>query len=116
MKILVLTKRTLIIVAVVLLLIITVIILLFELLPPNAVRAAAQAWRVRGGNDESGGTGRQNASLPSDSVERKGPYKKIALTGVDAAWEADTNGFTFGTLDNIYIRATFFPLRLSLGR
>ena len=81
MKILVLTKRTLIIVAVVLLLIITVIILLLSF-APNA--AAANSFRNVEEYELEVLAGKKR-ELPIYSVERSD--KKIALT-VDAAWEA----------------------------
>ena len=101
MKILVLTKRTLIIVAVVLLLLITVIILLLSF-APNA--AAANSFRNVEEYELEVLAGKKR-ELPIYSVERSD--KKIALT-VDAAWEADKTDFILDTLDKYNIHATFF--------
>ena len=92
MKILVLTKRTLIIAAVVLLLLITVIILLLSF-APNA--AAANSFRNVEEYELEVLAGKKR-ELPIYSVERSD--KKIALT-VDAAWEADKTDFILDTLD-----------------
>lgn len=80
MKILVLTKRTLIIAAVVLLLLITAIILLLSF-APNA--AAANSFRNVEEYELEVLAGKKR-ELPIYSVERSD--KKIALT-VDAAWK-----------------------------
>ena len=101
MKILVLTKRTLIIVAVVLLLLITVIILILSF-APNA--AAANSFRNVEEYELEVLAGKKR-ELPIYSVERSD--KKIALT-VDAAWEADKTDFILDTLDKYNIHATFF--------
>ncbi len=101
MKILVITKRTLITAAVILALIAAAVIVYLSFSPDAA--AAGSLRRVEEYELEVL-AGRKH-ELPIYSVERSD--KKIALT-IDAAWEADKTDFILDTLDKYGIHATFF--------
>jgi len=100
-RILVITKRTLIIAAIALLVIIAAVILLLSFAPDAA--AAGSAATVEQYELEVL-AGRQR-ELPIYSVDRDD--KKIALT-IDAAWEDDKTPFILETLDKYGVKATFF--------
>lgn len=100
LRILVISKRTLIIAAIVLFAVITCILLLLSFAPDAA---AANAHAVE--EYELEVLAGQKKELPIYSVDRSD--KKIALT-IDAAWDDDKTPFILDTLKQYNIKATFF--------
>ena len=100
MRILVISKRTLIIAAVILLAVVVGIILLLSFAPDAA---AANTHTVE--QYELEVLAGQKKELPIYSVDRND--KKIALT-IDAAWEDDKTPFILETLEKYNVKATFF--------
>ena len=100
MRILVISKRTLIIAVTVLAAIVAAIILLLSF-APDAAAASAPAVEQYELEVLAG----QKKELPIYSVDRND--KKIALT-IDAAWEDDKTPFILETLEKYNVKATFF--------
>lgn len=100
LRILVISKRTLIIAAVILLAVVVGIILLLSFAPDAA---AANTHTVE--QYELEVLAGQKKELPIYSVDRND--KKIALT-IDAAWEDDKTPFILETLEKYNVKATFF--------
>ena len=100
MRILVISKRTLMIAAVILLAIVAGIILLLSFAPDAAAASAPAAEQY-----ELEVLAGQKKELPIYSVDRSD--KKIALT-IDAAWEDDKTPFILETLEKYNVKATFF--------
>lgn len=100
LRILVITKRTIIIALIALAVIVTAILLILCFAPDAA---AANAHAVE--EYEMEVLAGQKKELPIYSVDRTD--KKIALT-IDAAWEDDKTPFILETLKKYNVKATFF--------